>query len=202
MERERVRRPSDLFGLDLETLIGLDRLAEKSARNLLEALEKARDVDTGRFLYSLGIRHVGGRVAVVLAEAYPDLDLLLAASTEKLAEVHEIGPTIAQTVRAFLDDASNREELQRLRGLLRLRAPVAPSQSGQLAGKTLVLTGTLSAPRAAIREAIVAAGGKVVGSVSKSTDYLVAGESPGSKLDKARSLDVAVLDEDELAELL
>ncbi len=202
VERELVRRPSDMFALDLETLTGLDRLAEKSASNLLDALEKARDVDVGRFLYALGIRHVGERVAVVLAEAYRDLDDLLKASAEELAVVHEIGPTIAQTVRAFLDDASNREEFQRLRALLRLRAPAAPSRSGQLAGKTLVLTGTLSAPRAAVRAKIVAAGGKVVGSVSKSTDFLVAGVNAGSKLDKARSLAVAVLDEAELEELL
>ena len=202
VERELVRRPSDLFALDLETLTGLDRLAEKSASNLLDALERARDVDAARFLYALGIRHVGERVAVVFAEAYPDLDLLLAASAEELALVHEIGPTIAQTLRAFLDDASNREEFQRLRQLLRLRAPVAPSRPGQLAGKTLVLTGTLSAPRGEVRAMIVAAGGKVVGTVSKSTDFLVAGEKPGSKLEKARSLDVAVLDEDELAKLV
>ncbi len=202
VERELVRRPSDMFALDLETLTGLDRLAEKSASNLLDALERARDVDLGRFLYALGIRHVGERVAVVLAEAYRDLDDLLKASAEELAVVHEIGPTIAQTVRAFLDDASNREEFQRLRALLRLRAPAAPSRSGQLAGKTLVLTGTLSAPRAAVRAKIVAAGGKVVGSVSKSTDFLVAGVNAGSKLDKARSLAVAVLDEAELEELL
>ena len=202
VERELVRRPSDFFALDLETLTGLDRLAEKSASNLLGALEKARDVDAARFLFALGIRHVGERVAVVLAQAYPDLDLLLAASADELALVHEIGPTIAQTVRAFLDDASNLLEFQRLRALLRLRAPAMPSGSGQLAGKTLVLTGTLSAPRAAVRAKIVAAGGKVVGSVSKSTDFLVAGENPGRKLDKARSLDIAVVDEAQLEELI
>ncbi len=202
VERELVRRPSDMFALDLETLIGLDRLAEKSASNLLHALENARDVDVERFLYALGIRHVGERVAVVLAEAYPDLDDLLKASAEELAVVHEIGPTIAQTVRTFLDDASNREEFQRLRGLLRLRTAAAPSRSGKLVGKTLVLTGTLSAPRAAIRAKIVAAGGRVVGSVSKSTDFLVAGANSGSKLDRARSLDVTVLDEAELDLLL
>ena len=202
VERELVHRPSDMFALDLETLVGLDRLAEKSASNLLDALEKARDVDAGRFLYALGIRHVGERVAVVLAEAYPDLDELLKASAEELAVVHEIGPTIAETVRAFLDDPSNREEFQRLRGLLQLRTAAATSRSHQLAGKTLVLTGTLSAPRAAIRAKIVAAGGRVVGSVSKSTDFLVAGANSGTKLDKARSLDVAVLDEAELDELL
>ncbi len=202
VERELVHRPSDMFALDLETLVGLDRLAEKSASNLLDALEKARDVDAGRFLYALGIRHVGERVAVVLAEAYPDLDELLKASAEELAVVHEIGPTIAETVRAFLDDPSNREEFQRLRGLLQLRTAVATSRSHQLAGKTLVLTGTLSAPRAAIRAKIVAAGGRVVGSVSKSTDFLVAGANSGSKLDKARSLDVAVLDEAGLDDLL
>ncbi len=202
VERGLAKRPSELFELDLETLAGLDRLAEKSAQNLLAALERACDASTARFLHALGIRHVGERVATILADAYPDLDLLARAETEELSAIHEIGPTIAQTVRAFFDDRANRGEFQRLRKRLRLRAPPVAPGSRRLAGQTLVLTGTLSAPRAAIRARIIAAGGRVMGSVSKNTDYLVAGENPGSKLTKAEELGVSVLDEAGLEELL
>ncbi len=203
VERGLVVRPSDLFGLDLETLSGLDRLAERSASNLLDALEKARDASTPRFLYALGIRHVGERVGAVLADAYPDLDDLLAADTEELSEIHEIGPTIAETVRAFFDDPSNRREVQRLRQLLRLRASPGPApQRGALAGKTVVITGALSVPRAELRARITAAGAKVTGSVSKSTDYLVAGANAGSKLTKAEKFEIRILDEEGLEELL
>ena len=117
--------------------------------------------------------------------------------------MHEIGPTIAETVRAFFDDPSNREEVQRLRELLRLRASPAPAQQrGALAGKTVVVTGTLSVPRAELRARITAAGAKVTGSVSKSTDYLVAGANAGSKLTKAEELEIPILDEEALEELL
>ena len=145
---------------------------------------------------------MGERVATVLADAYPDLDLLARAETEELSAIHEIGPTIAQTVRAFFDDRSNRREFQRLRERLRLRAPAVAPGSRRLVGKTLVLTGTLSTPRAAIRARIIAAGGRVIGSVSKNTDYLVAGENPGSKLTKAEEQGVSVLDEAGLEKLL
>jgi DNA ligase (NAD+) len=203
VERGSVRRSSDLFGLDLAMLTELDRLGEKSASNLLGALEKARDVTAPRFVYGLGIRHVGERVAAVLADAVAEIDDLVGIETEKLGEIREIGPTIADAVRAFFDDRSNREEFERLRGLLRVRhTPAAVSQPGPLAGKTLVISGTLSIPRAEVRARIVAAGGKVTGSVSKNTDFLVAGQNPGSKGAKAEELGVRVLDEAGLEELL
>ncbi len=203
VERGLVRRPADLFGLDLATLTELDRFGEKSASNLLEALEKARDVTAPRFLYALGIRHVGERVAAVLADAVAEIDDLVGIEAEKLSAIREIGPTIADTVRAFFDDRSNRGEFERLRGLLRLRhTPAAVSRPGPLTGKAVVITGTLTMPRAEVRARIVAAGGKVTGSVSKSTDFLVAGKNPGSKVAKAEELDVRVLDEAGLEELL
>ena len=207
VERGLVRRPSDLFALDQATLEGLDRLAEKSARNLLDALERARDTTSARFLYALGIRHVGERVAALLAEAHPNLDGLLEADADGLALIDEVGPVIAASVREFLGDASNREELDRLRGLLKLRqAPPVPRRAvvgeGPLAGRSFVLTGKLSESRAAMKEKIEAAGGAVTGSISNKTDYLVAGEKAGSKLEKARQLEIEILDEAQLAALL
>ncbi len=207
VERGRVRRPSDLFLLEQKTLEGLDRLGEKSAANLMRALERARDTTTARFLYALGIRHVGERVAALLADAHPDLDALLLADPEALALIDEIGPIIAETLREFFGDRSNREEFLRLRGQLRLKqAPAAPSRSalgeGPLAGKTFVLTGKLSEARPRVKQKIEAAGGKVTGSISNKTDYLVAGGKAGSKLDQAGKLSIEVLDEEQLAALL
>ena len=200
-----VHRPSDLFELSFETLSGLERMGEKSARNLLERLERARHTTLQRLLNALGIRHVGERIADVLARAFGSIDALLAASAETLESTDEVGPTIAAAVRAFLDDPQNHEELQRLAARLDV-APIIvserPSGSGPLEGKTFVLTGTLSAPRPHFQARIEAAGGKVTGSVSKKTDYVVAGDAAGSKLRKAEELKVAVLDEAGLLALL
>ncbi len=207
VERGLVRRPSDLFALDQTTLEGLDRLAEKSARNLLAALERGRDTTSARFLYGLGIRHVGERVAALLAEAHPDLDRMLAADADELSLIDEVGPVIAASLREFFGDASNREEFERLRGLLKLsQAPPVPRRAvageGPLGGRSFVLTGKLSESRAAMKEKIEAAGGAVTGSISNKTDYLVAGEKAGGKLEKARKLEIEILDETQLAKLL
>jgi DNA ligase (NAD+) len=203
VERGLVRRPSDFFALDLETLAGLERLAEKSAQNLLEALERAKQAPTGRFLYGLGIRHVGERVADVIALAYPDLDGLLTAPVENIEAVDEVGPIIARSLREFLDEPHNREEFERLRGILRLRAP-EPRAAGEgaVAGKAFVISGTLSAPRDEIKQRIEAAGGKVKSAVTSRTDYLVCGSKPGSKRDKAAELGVEILEEAGLDALL
>ena len=173
----------------------------------MRALERARDTTTARFLYALGIRHVGERVAALLADAHTDLRALPTADAEELALIDEIGPIIAETLREFFGDRSNREEFERLRGQLRLKqAPPAPSRSalgeGPLAGKTFVLTGKLYEARARGKQKIEAAGGKVTGSISNKTDYLVAGEKAGSKLDQAGKLSIEVLDEQQLAALL
>ncbi|MFI5314376.1 MAG: NAD-dependent DNA ligase LigA [Myxococcota bacterium] len=201
---KRVRRPSDLFSLRAEELAELDRLGEKSAQNLVAALERAKDVSLSRFLYALGIRHVGERGAAVLAQSFPDLDRLLAAPVEEIEAVDEIGPTIARTVRDWLDDPQNRAELERLRGILRLSSgpAVELARSDALAGKTLVITGTLAEPRSTWKSRVEAAGGKVTGSVSKKTDFLLAGENAGSKLEKARELGVRVIDEAQAARLV
>ena len=204
VERDLVHRPSELFGLERETLIELDRLAAKSADNLLQAIERARDAPLERFLYALGIRHVGERLAGVLAQHYGSLDALLEASPEDLEAVPEVGPIIAESVRVFLDDRANREEVERLRGALRLPSAPAPLRSKVhgLGGKSFVLTGSLSEPRTRVQERIEAVGARVTSSISKQTDYVVSGESPGSKLRKAEALGIAVIDETELRRLL
>jgi DNA ligase (NAD+) len=204
VERGLVRRPSDLFGLEQPTLVALDRLAEKSAANLLAAIERSRDVTLERFLYALGIRHVGERIATILTQHYGSLDELIKASGEDLEAIPEVGPMIAKSVRAFLDDTANREEVERLRSLLRLatRPAAGGAKGGLLEGKAFVLTGTLNEARTRVQERIEAAGGKVTSTVSGHTDYVVAGENPGAKLRKAETLGVAVIDESELRRIL
>ncbi len=204
IEAGLVRRPSDLFTLEAGPLAELERMGEKSAQNLVEALERARDVPAGRFLYALGIRHVGERVAEVLGRAFPDLDRLATASTDELETVDEIGPTIARSVRLWLDDPENRAEFDRLRGVLRIASGPAleHAQSTTLAGRTFVITGTLAEPRATWKARLEAAGAKVTDSVSKKTHFLLAGENAGSKLEKAHELGVRVVDEAETRRLI
>jgi DNA ligase (NAD+) len=199
-----VKKPSDLFDLKAEQLAALDRMGEKSAQNLVDALERARDASSGRFLYALGIRHVGERVGEVLARAFPDLGVLADASTDTLEAVDEIGPTIAAAVRLWLDDPENRAEFDRLRSKLRLESGPAleHAQSTTLAGRTFVITGSLAEPRATWKARLEAAGAKVTDSVSKKTHFLLAGENAGSKLEKAREVGVRVIDEDEARRLI
>jgi DNA ligase (NAD+) len=205
VEQKLVRRLSDVFGLDRDTLAGLERMGEKSAENLLASIDRARATTFARFLVALGIRHVGESVAELLATHFGDLDALLAADREELEAVPGIGPTIAESVATFFADPRNREEVERLRraGLRWERVARVRRGEGPLAGKTFVLTGTLAGmPRAEAKSRIEARGGKVAGSVSKKTDYVVAGAEPGSKLDRARELGVEVVDEARLRELL
>ena len=204
VDAELVKRPSDLFTLSAAQLAALERMGEKSAQNLVDALERAKDVSAARFLYALGIRHVGERVGAVLALAYPDLERLSAASRDELEAVDEIGPTIANAVRLWLDDPENRAEFDRLRLSLRIRSgPVRElERSAALAGQTFVITGVLAQPRATWRARLEAAGAKVTDSVSKKTSFLLAGENAGAKLEKARELGVRVIDEQEAARLI
>lgn len=193
-----VSRISDLFTLRAEPLEALERMGAKSAANLVASLEKARKTTLPRFLIALGIRHVGATLADLLASHFGDLPQLMAASEEELSRTPGVGPTIAESVVRFFADERNREEIDRLRELGVRWDPVPvgrSSEAGPLAGKSFVLTGSLSIPRGEARERIEAAGGKVVGSVSSRTDYVVAGEKPGSKRDKAVELGVAILDE-------
>jgi DNA ligase (NAD+) len=203
VERGLVHQPSDLFNLTKEPLVALDRMGKKSAEKLLAQIEQARHTSLARLLYGLGIRHVGQHVAAVLARHFGRLERLLAASREELEEVEEVGPTIAESLVAYLGDQENRAEIERLRRVVTLEAPTETTTGTRpFTGKTVVLTGTLSEPRSRIRARIKAAGGKVTSAVSSTTDYVVTGENPGTKLRKAQELGIAVLNETQLRELL
>ena len=200
-----IRTLPDLYRLGLLALSGLDRMADKSARNLLDALEKSRRTTLPRFLFGLGIRHVGEATAKALARQFGTLDAIMDANLDQLLEVDDVGPVVAQSIRTFFDQPHNREVVQQLRacGLTWPQATPAAIAPRPLSGKTLVITGTLpTIGRDAARDLIEAAGGKVVGSVSNKTDYLLAGMDAGSKRDKALALGVPVLDEQQLREML
>jgi DNA ligase (NAD+) len=202
----RVRTAADVFGLDQETLAGLDRMGEKSAANLLQAIAKSRQTTLERFIYALGIRHVGESTAQALAAHFGRLDALMAADEDALLQVPDIGPVVAQSIRRFLDEPHNREVIGALRKA-GVQWPEAAGSTmrgqGPLGGRTFVITGTLATmTRDRAIEMIEAAGGRVSGSVSKKTDFVVAGEQAGSKLERARELGVAVIDETQLRQLL
>jgi DNA ligase (NAD+) len=190
-----VRDYADLYALDAATLAGLERMAEKSAGNLVAQLERGKRPALERFLYALGIRHVGEHLARILAERFRDVHAIMDASEEDLLAVHGIGPEVAASVRAFFAEPHNRRLVERLLAAgVRPEAPAAPT--GRLAGKTLVLTGALeSLTRGEAERRIVAAGGRVGSSVGKQTDYVVVGADPGSKLAKAKKLGTTILDE-------
>ena len=202
VERGLVTRPSGLFQLTFDQLFELDRMGKKSAESLLAQIERARTISLERFLNGLGIRHVGGRLAGVLARHFGKLEQILEADAETLEAVPELGPIIAESVHAYLNDPENRAEIDRLRAEIRLEVPPENASERTLAGKTFVLTGKLTEPRSRVQRRIEDRGGKVTSSLSKQTDYLVAGESPGTKLRKANDLDVTVLDEEGLRHLL
>ena len=200
-----VKTLADLYQLQLETLSGMDRMAEKSALNLLEALEKSKTTTLGRFLFSLGIRHVGEATAKELARHFGQLDAIMAASEDALLQVADVGPVVAHSIRTFFDQVHHREVVQALRdaGLNWAEGEALAPTEMPLAGITVVLTGTLqSMGRDEAKEKLEALGAKVAGSVSKKTHYVVAGAEAGSKLDKAQALGVPVLGDEGLALLL
>src|SRR5581483_8815188 len=189
---------ADIYQLTAERLARVERMGKKSAANLIEQIERSKGRDLWRLIYGLGIRHVGERGAQALARAYGSIDALIAASVESLQAVPDVGPVVAAAVRRYFDEPANQQLLRDLAAAgVRMDAPIAADAGpGPLTGKTFVLTGTLpSMSREAATEAIESRGGKVSGSVSKKTHFFVAGADPGSKLAKAESLGVQVLDE-------
>lgn len=205
VDNDIVRTPADLYQLGLVALIHLERLAEKSAANLLAAIEKSKQTTLARFIYALGMRNVGAATARELARHFGSLDRLLAADEAQLLAVADVGPVVAQAVRQFCSEPHNQQVIAQLRaaGVHWSDSEPAATAEGPLAGRTFVLTGTLpSLSRDVAGERIVAAGGKVTASLSKKTDFVVAGADAGSKLTKARQLGVAVIDEGQLLELL
>jgi len=203
-QRGLVRTAGDFYRLSEEQLVALEGFGTVSARKLLEAIEASKQRPFARVLFALGIEEVGEVTGRNLAQRFRDVDSLLGASAEQIAETPGIGEKMAHWIRGQLDDARMRALIEDLRGLgLSFRAEGPSPGEGPLAGKTLVLTGTLPEwSREQATERIMAAGGRVTGSVSKNTDFLIAGESPGSKLQKAERLGVAVLDEAALRAIL
>lgn len=195
----------DLYKLGFTALAGLDRMAEKSANNIVAALEKSKQTTLPRFLFGLGIRHVGEATAKELARHFGQLDRIMDASVEALSEVNDVGPVVAQSIHTFFEQPHNREVVEQLRacGLTWEEGEPAARAPQPLAGKTFVLTGTFpTLSRDQAKDLLEAAGAKVAGSVSKKTDYVVAGTEAGSKLEKAQTLGVAVIDEAAMLALL
>ena len=203
VEKGMVKDVSELYDLKLEPLAALERMAEKSAQNLLEEIAASKKQSLDRLIYALGIRFVGERTAQLLAEHFGSMDRLATASEEELTEVTEIGPRIAASIAEFFSEKANRDLLNRLeRHGLNFHAQRRAPRSTKFAGKTFVFTGALSRPREEFERLVVENGGKASSSVSKKTDYVVVGSEPGSKYDKAKSLGVPILSESAFEKLL
>ena len=206
VESDRLKSPADLFQLSKKELSELNRMGEKSADNLVRSIESSKSTSLSRFLYALGIREVGDATAAGLAAHYGRLENIVAASEEELQGVPDVGPIVASRIRAFFQEKHNLEVVTRLQdsGVYWPESdPVVLSEDGPLAGKTFVITGTLvDMTRDQAKTFIQSAGGRVTGSISRKTDYLIAGEKAGSKLTKARKLDVSIIDTDELLSLI
>jgi len=205
VDQHIIRTPADLFKLGVAKLAALDRMADKSASNLVAALETARHTTLARFIFALGIRHVGEATAKDLARHFGKLDNVMAASTEELLAVPDVGPIVAQSIANFFGEPHNVEVIEQLRaaGVTWVESEPAAAAPLPLAGKTFVLTGTLpTLSRDEAKAMLEERGAKVAGSVSAKTDYVVAGAEAGSKLAKAEALGVPVLDEDAMRAML
>jgi DNA ligase (NAD+) len=203
VEKEMASSYADLFKMEFESLAALDRMGEKSSENLMDAIETSKKISFARFLYALGVRHVGEHIALLLAGEFNSLEQLTHCSEESLTAIEGVGPVVARSITNFFRQDKNLAVVQ---GLINSGVQIDfenSVKSNDFTGKTFVLTGALeSMTRRQAKEMIEAVGGKVTGSVSRNTDYVVAGDSPGSKLTKARELGAAVIDETEFKELL
>jgi DNA ligase (NAD+) len=198
-----VRHLADVFKLKQDQVLALEGFAEKSSQNLIDSISSAKSPELYRVIFGLGIRHVGEATSKALARHFGSIDGLMKADLAALTAVEDIGPEVAGSIIEHFSHPEIRTEVLELIGYLSPKAPPRAAAGGALSGKTLVLTGTLpTLSRSEATTLIEAAGGKVSGSVSKKTDYVVAGEEAGSKLDKARELGVKVLDEQELKTLI
>jgi DNA ligase (NAD+) len=203
VEQGWVKELDDIYSLTADQLAGLERMAKKSAQNVIDAIEKSCKTTLDRVINGLGIRHVGEHTARQLALRFKTLDALSTASEEDLSGVRDIGGEVARSIREYFDEPRNLKAVRRLEKVLDIAVPTEPVGRGALRDKTFVLTGTLdSLPREDAERRIMAAGGRITSSVSRKTDFVVAGAEPGSKLRKAQELGVRVLDEQGLLELL
>jgi DNA ligase (NAD+) len=202
LERGLVKDYADLYHLTSDDLLQLEGFAELSATNLLTAIGNARTRPLARLLYALGIRHVGTHAAQILARHYQTLETLVQAGPADYATVHGIGATTAAALGAFLEDSRNQQLLRRLQDAgVNTTEPVTKVDSATLKGKTFVITGTHPSPRKELQNLIERHGGRITGNVTRSTDYVVLGDDPGSKADKARELGIALIDESQLRAL-
>ncbi|HUJ76718.1 MAG TPA: helix-hairpin-helix domain-containing protein, partial [bacterium] len=204
LSRGLIASYADLYALRLEDLMALERMGRKSSENVLKGIAASKDCALERFVYALGIRLIGERTAQVLARRFRSLDAIRQASLEELEDVNEIGGVTAQSIHSFFQDRAQMKllDLCLSRGVHPALASVEPAAQTALTGKTVVITGTLTEPRAVWKERLERAGATVTGSVSKRTNYVLAGENPGSKLDAAQQHGVPVLGEAEMAALL
>ena len=205
VESGRVENFSDLYTLKQEEVVGLERLAQKSAKNLIDAIRKSKSAGLARLLFGLGVRHVGQRAASILAETFRSINVLKVTSFEEMESVMEIGPVIAESLKSFLDQEVNMRDIENLSnsGIVVEDPEAARKEVGVLAGKQFVLTGTLSEfSRDEAKKKIESLGGRVTSAVSTKTDYIVAGKDAGSKLTKAKKIEITVLDEKEFQKLI
>ena len=199
VESGRIKKFSDLYTLKQGELVGLERFAEKSAQNLIDAIEKSKTAGLARLLFGLGIRHVGQRAAFILARTFGSVKALRETPCEEIESIMEIGPVIAESLKNFFDQKTNLLDIEKLESMgISVEEQADSPKEETLKGKQFVLTGTLSEfSRDEAKEQIETLGGRVTSSVSKKTDYLVAGKDAGSKLEKAKKLEVTIWDEKE-----
>jgi DNA ligase (NAD+) len=198
-----VKNVADIYKITESDLLTLERMGKKSAQNVLKEIEASKKLPLERVIFGLGIRFVGERTAQFLSEHFGSMDTLMKASEEELQQVNEVGPRIAKSITEFFQEPKNRELVEQLRDAKLTLERHKKQRGTQLAGKTFVLTGSMARySRDQAKKLIEDAGGRVSGSVSKKTDYVVAGEDAGSKLDKAKELGVSVIDETAMEELL
>ena len=204
VDEKRIEHLDDLYHLQLDDIASLERMGEKSASNLLAALDKSKFTTLNRFIYALGVREIGEATALALAQHYGSLDKLLAASEEDLQNVPDVGPVVAKHARQFFNETHNRQIIQRLQTAgIHWPDEETTQQNQSLTGMTFVITGTLTGmTRDDAKAALQARGAKVTGSVSAKTSYVVVGDAPGSKAEKAQELGVKILDEEGLRGLL
>lgn len=202
VDKGLVKNLSDIYYLTKDQIAGLERMADKSAQNIIDAIEGSKKRDLSRVVYALGIRHVGEHVGKVLAHRFGRIEGLMSAGEDDLLAIETIGPEIAQSVVNFFSQRDNRGEIERLRNAGVVIPPLHARKGGKLEGKVFVFTGTLrSFSRDTAKERVESLGGHVVSSISKKTDFVVAGENPGSKADKARGLGVTMITEDEFLKM-
>ncbi|MBW2204345.1 MAG: hypothetical protein JRF52_09685 [Deltaproteobacteria bacterium] len=198
-----IRNAADLYDLTKNDLIPLEGMAEKLAANITNAVAKSKERAMKHFLYALGIRHVGEHLAAVLTEKYPRVEDLREASEEELTRIDEVGPQVARSVVSFFSQETNRALLSRLRDMGLAFSAATKKQEAKFQGKSFVFTGALSQfSRDEAKDLVASLGGKASSSVSKKTDYVVAGTDPGSKYEKAKTLGVTILSEEEFRKLL